>query len=215
MPVSCTAAASRAPTDRSRPISSDPQLIVSGAFNEDGGHQAMRALLALSERPTAVFAANDLMAMGAMMAIRETGLMTPEDIAVVGFDDISGARLVYPALTTIRQFQHRMGQQAAEMLLERMSGQAVQHGRSVSMPYELVVRDSAWARRLGAQVCASVIFYQHLLQIHRPLRQRLGADQRGSRDHHLSGSRALPGQLDRQSAAAAAGSGTNAKYRFC
>ena len=128
---------------RARELSRDPGLIATGSFNEDGGYQAMRCLLAQDARPTAVFAANDLMAMGAMMAMREAGLAAPDDIAVIGFDDIPSARLVYPALTTIRQFQRQMGQRAAEMLLERLGGQAGESGRSVSMPYELVIRDSA------------------------------------------------------------------------
>ena len=121
----------------------DADLIATGSYNEDGGYQAMKELLRLDPLPTAVFAANDVMAMGAMLAIRGAGLLVPADVAVVGFDDIPSAKLVYPALTTIRQFQHRMGQHAAEMLLERLQGQAVQHGRSVSMHYELVIRDSA------------------------------------------------------------------------
>ena len=118
-------------------------LIATGAFNEDGGYQAMNTLLTLPAPPSAVFAANDLMAMGALVALREAGLAVPADMAVVGFDDIASAKLVYPALTTIRQSQRLMGQRAAEMLLERIRGQAGQNGRSISMPYELVIRDSA------------------------------------------------------------------------
>ena len=103
----------------------------------------MNTLLTLPAPPSAVFAANDLMAMGALVALREAGLAVPADMAVVGFDDIASAKLVYPALTTIRQSQRLMGQRAAEMLLERIRGQAGQNGRSISMPYELVIRDSA------------------------------------------------------------------------
>ena len=128
-------------------MSSDLQpesaLIATGAFNADGGYRAMQELLRLPERASAVFAANDLMAMGALVAFREAGLAVPADVAVVGFDDIASAMLVYPALTTIRQSQRLMGQRAAEMLLERIRGEAEPQGRSVSMPYELVIRDSA------------------------------------------------------------------------
>ncbi len=120
-----------------------PNLMARGAYNEQGGYQAMRRLLALDDVPTAIFAANDLMAMGAMVAIREAGLAIPDDMAIVGFDDIASARLISPSLTTIRQFQHRMGQRAAEMLLERIRGQAGPSGRSESMQYELVIRESA------------------------------------------------------------------------
>jgi len=83
------------------------------------------------------------MAMGAMAAIRQAGLSIPDDIAVVGFDDIPAARLVYPALTTIAQPQRQMGQRAAEMLFERLNGSAPDMGRNEQIPYELVIRDSA------------------------------------------------------------------------
>lgn len=119
------------------------QLISSGAYSEDGGYQAMKRLLELESPPDAVFAANDLMAMGAMIAIRETGLSIPDEIAVMGFDDIPTARLVYPALTTIAQFQRQLGQRAAQMLMERINGSAPNSGRSEAMPYKLIRRDSA------------------------------------------------------------------------
>ena len=121
----------------------EPALVAIGVYNAEGGYRAMRQLLGLDHPPTAIFAANDLMAMGAMVAIREANLAIPDDIAIVGFDDIASAKLVYPALTTIRQFQHCMGQRAAEMLLERIRGQAIEEGRSEPMQYELVIRYSA------------------------------------------------------------------------
>ncbi len=103
----------------------------------------MCELLKVSPLPTAIFAANDLMGIGAMMAIREAGLSAPEDIAVVGFDDIPAARLVHPPLTTVTQFQHQIGKRAAEMVFERILGSAPEEGRSIEMPFELIVRDSA------------------------------------------------------------------------
>ncbi len=112
-------------------------------FVEGGGYEAMRELLLLSPRPTAVFAANDLLAMGALVALRETGLQVPDDVAVVGFDDIPAARLVHPPLTTVAQFPQQLGQRAAELLFERLSGAAPQGGRREESPYELVVRKSA------------------------------------------------------------------------
>jgi LacI family transcriptional regulator len=124
-------------------IALDEDLIQLGdAFTEAGGHVGMRRMLALSPRPTAVFAANDLMAMGALMALRQAGLRIPHDMAVVGFDDIPAARLVTPPLTTISQFQERLGRRAAEMSLERLSGAASGPARSVEMPFELVVRET-------------------------------------------------------------------------
>ncbi len=102
----------------------------------------MRALLNLSPRPTAVFAANDLIAMGALVALREAGLVVPEDMAVMGFDDIPAAKLMRPALTTITLFQDRLGRRAAEMLLERLEGTAPEGGRCEELPYELIIRES-------------------------------------------------------------------------
>ncbi len=121
----------------------DRALISSGAYSESGGYVAMGKLLQQGQRPTAVFAANDLMAMGAMLAIREVGLSIPDDIAVMGFDDIPTAMLVYPALTTVTQFQRDLGKRAAEMLFERLNGSAPDKGRSQEMPCQLIIRQSA------------------------------------------------------------------------
>jgi LacI family transcriptional regulator len=124
-------------------ITSDESLIRDGDFKEDGGYKAMQELLTLSPRPTAVFAANDMMAMGALLAVREAGLHVPQDVALVGFDDTPVTRLVTPSLTTVTQFQERLGRRAAEMLFERLDGTAPEHGRYEEMPYELIVRESA------------------------------------------------------------------------
>jgi LacI family transcriptional regulator len=121
----------------------DEALIKNGYYAEKGGYEAMQDLLAQSRRPRAVFAANDLMAMGAMLAIREAGLRIPQDIAIAGFDDIPAARLVNPPLTTINQFQESLGRKAAEMLFERLCGDIAEEGRTVEAPFDLVLRDSA------------------------------------------------------------------------
>jgi LacI family transcriptional regulator len=113
------------------------------SYNESGGYQGMQLILESGNPPSAVFAANDLMAIGAMKAIRDAGLAVPKDIAVVGFDDIPAAQMVTPALTTIRQFQEEMGKRAAQLLIERLNGDAPSFGRIVEMPYELVIRESA------------------------------------------------------------------------
>jgi LacI family transcriptional regulator len=123
-------------------LPADEMLIQTGDFNEQGGYQAMRSLLSLECPPTAVFAANDLMAMGAYLAIKEASLKIPEDVAVIGFDNIPTAKLVSPPLTTIDQFQHRAGQRAAEMLFERMDGNSPISGRSEELPHQLIVRAS-------------------------------------------------------------------------
>jgi LacI family transcriptional regulator len=121
----------------------DEALIRDTGFTEQGGYEGMQELLGLSSAPTAVFAANDLMAMGALVAAREAGLRVPSDIAIVGFDDIPVAKLVNPPLTTIAQFAEQIGKRAAEMLVERLSGALAEQGRCEEMPHELIVRESA------------------------------------------------------------------------
>ncbi len=124
-------------------IAPDERLIETADFNEQGGYQGMNALLKHAGGLTAVFASNDLMAIGAMQAIREAGLRVPEDIAVVGFDDIPAAGLISPGLTTISQHQEQIGRRAAQMLFERLNGDTPEGGRTESMPFELIVRQSA------------------------------------------------------------------------
>jgi LacI family transcriptional regulator len=119
------------------------EYVIRCDFTETGGYLGTQALLALPTRPDAVFAANDVMAMGALAAIQAAGLQVPADIAVMGFDDIPLARLLTPPLTTVRQYQTQLGRRAAELLLERLSGTYVGPGRSQEMPYEIVPRTSA------------------------------------------------------------------------
>ncbi len=103
----------------------------------------MRALLENVPSLTAVFAANDLIAIGALNALHEARVRVPKDIAVVGFDNIPSAELVSPALTTITQFQERLGQRAAQLIFERLGGNVAVGGRCEEMPYQLVIRESA------------------------------------------------------------------------
>jgi LacI family transcriptional regulator len=121
----------------------DTKLIQRGSYNEEGGFETMQTLLALAKPPTAIFAANDLMAMGAMSVIHKAGLRIPNDIAVMGFDDIPSAKLMNPSLSSVAQEQRRMGQRAADMLFERLSATAPPNGRSEEMPYQLILRESA------------------------------------------------------------------------
>lgn len=119
--------------------------IVEGDFTADGGRRAMAALLRIRPPVTAVVAANDLMAIGAMEALRQAGARIPEDVAVVGFDDITFASLVSPALTTVAQPKYRMGQMAMERLLQLLDGADVRTRQTVLVP-ELVIRESCGAR---------------------------------------------------------------------
>jgi DNA-binding LacI/PurR family transcriptional regulator len=124
----------------------DETLIASGDFTADGGRAAAVALLAGGSRFSAVVAANDLMAIGAMEALRAAGRRVPADVAVVGFDDITFASLVSPALTTVAQPKYRMGQLAMERLLELMAGASPAGQRTVLEP-RLIVRESCGAQR--------------------------------------------------------------------
>jgi LacI family transcriptional regulator len=124
---------------RAHNLEPEEALIVQGDFSEAGGYDAMRQLL--PHRPDAVFAASDIMAVGAMRAIREAGLRVPEDIAVAGFDDMPFAARNDPPLTTIRQPIHRTGGLAAETLIDLIEKPA-SPTRRVILPAELVVRTS-------------------------------------------------------------------------
>ncbi|HEY4387444.1 MAG TPA: LacI family DNA-binding transcriptional regulator [Ktedonobacteraceae bacterium] len=96
----------------------DPAIVVQGDFMPPSGRECASYLLTgVEERPTAIFAASDLMAFGAIAAAEQHGLRVPEDVAIVGFDDISSAAHIRPALTTVRQPLYEMGQRAMELLL--------------------------------------------------------------------------------------------------
>lgn len=102
-------------------ITFDPALVVHGNGRLDGGERALRTLARLAELPTAVFCYNDITAIGLISAARQAGLSVPDDLAVVGFDDIPLAAHVYPSLTTVAQPQRDMGRQAMNMALALMA----------------------------------------------------------------------------------------------
>jgi LacI family transcriptional regulator len=117
----------------------DKTLVVQGNFFQPGGFTAMTKLLALPKPPTAIFAANDLTAFGAMEAIKEHGLRIPNDISVIGFDDIPMASQVYPPLTTVRQPLAEMGAAAVRMMIAKLRG-VEPPSKRITLPTELVVR---------------------------------------------------------------------------
>jgi LacI family transcriptional regulator len=121
----------------------DEELIRTATFLPEAGQKAARELLALPERPTAIFAASDVVAIGAMAAIQASGLAIPEDVAVVGFDDIFLAAHTQPPLTTIRVPAYGLGWTAAEILISMIEGEEVS---SVTLETELVIRDSCGGR---------------------------------------------------------------------
>jgi DNA-binding LacI/PurR family transcriptional regulator len=119
----------------------DASLVKDGAYDPDTGYRAMQSLLELSPLPTALFAMNDVMAFGAMTAIYEAGLRIPEDIAVVGFDDIRLAAFSTPALTTVREPNIEHGCIAGTMLIDLINNKPIEHHHIV-LKTELKIRDS-------------------------------------------------------------------------
>ena len=117
--------------------------LVTGDWTSESGHLAGRRLLDTAELPTAVFVANDLMALGFVRAVGDAGLRVPEDISIVGFDDMPGAAYFVPGLTTIRQDLETLGQRCIDMLLAALAGTP---GDFPLVEATLVARESAIAR---------------------------------------------------------------------
>jgi LacI family transcriptional regulator, galactose operon repressor len=124
---------------RDRRMTQDPNLIVEGDFTEEGGHAAMQHLLPLT--PDAVFAASDAMAVGALRALRDANKRVPEDIALVGFDDMPFATRTDPPLTTVRQPIQRAGSVAVDTLIDLVA-HPDSPPRRIILPTELVIRAS-------------------------------------------------------------------------
>lgn len=123
----------------------DPQLVVqlnADSPRPDVGYEAAKKLLATSTPFTALFSWNDVSAIGAMQAIRQAGYRVPEDISVIGFDDITAASFHQPALTTIRQPLLDMGRIAARVLMNRIDNPTNSHPARVEVDPELIVRSS-------------------------------------------------------------------------
>lgn len=113
-----------------------------GYSTQADGYQGMKRLLALSDPPSAVFARNDFTAMGAISAARDCGLRIPDDVAIVGFDNVPLAAYATPPLTTVAQPTTEQGRKAAIMLLERIDGQAGREGREACFDCQLIIRES-------------------------------------------------------------------------
>jgi LacI family transcriptional regulator len=119
------------------------QLEIAADFTQGSGFEACQTLLAREPRPTAIFAANDAMAIGALAALFEAGLRVPVDVSVAGFDDIPMARYVQPPLTTVRVDIRGVGERATTRLLEAVgNGGRTHHNRREVLPVKLVIRES-------------------------------------------------------------------------
>lgn len=125
----------------SKEIPVDELLIQEGDFSFESGYLLARKLLSLPAPPTAIFAASDEMAIGAMKAVKEARLSVPKDVAIVGFDNIHMSTVVEPALTTISQPKYVIGRTAMEMLLNLIRKVPVSRQQTV-LPDELIVRES-------------------------------------------------------------------------
>jgi LacI family transcriptional regulator len=124
-------------------ISFNPRLVQRGDFQPPSGFVATQTFLShKSQRPTAIFACNDMMALGALSAIYKAGLRVPYDIAVVGCDDITLASYALPPLTTIQQPKYEMGKLAAQILIERVNHQRNGKVQRHLLPTKLIVRES-------------------------------------------------------------------------
>ncbi len=122
-------------------IGVDGVLIQEGDHKYDSGYNQMNKFLALDNPPTAIFAANDSMAMGAVKAVKAHGLRVPEDIGVVGFDNIQFSDIFEPSLTTVAQPFMEMGQRSMELLLKQINGETLTKNQHV-LDTRLIIRDS-------------------------------------------------------------------------
>lgn len=122
-------------------IPADEELVIRGNFDYESGYAAAETLLSLSPRPTAIFACNDLMAVGVLSAANRHGLRIPDDLSVIGFDDVRLASFTVPLLTTVGQPKHEIGVLAATWLLERIE-QPDQPPRKRMLDVSLKVRQT-------------------------------------------------------------------------
>jgi DNA-binding LacI/PurR family transcriptional regulator len=125
-----------------------PELIYRGDFREGGGYDGMKALMALPRRPSAVFVANNLMTLGAFRALHEAGIRIPDEVSLVGFDDMPWATSLNPPLTAVSQPSREIGSAAADLLLDRIArpDRAVRH---LILETTLIVRASCGATAAG------------------------------------------------------------------
>jgi LacI family transcriptional regulator len=123
-------------------VAFDPALCREGDFQYESGYRETCALLELSDPPTAIFASNDMQAIGALNALRARGMSVPRDMSIVGFDDLEIAALINPPLTTVRQPLAQMGSFAATMLLQLIEREPLGSSR-IELATELIVRESS------------------------------------------------------------------------
>jgi LacI family transcriptional regulator len=126
-------------------LKTEDQLIIYGDFSLESGYQMTHDLLAMTPRPTALFASNNFIAIGALKALHDAGLVVPEDMSVVGFDDLPAAIVVEPFLTVAFQPAYEMGQRATKRLLECLNGQVSDGVQEIVLPVSIIERKSTLA----------------------------------------------------------------------
>ena len=120
----------------------DPARIVPGENTMRSGQEAAMVLLSRLPMPTAIFCANDEMAIGAITVCKQKGLRVPEDVSIVGFDDVEIAEFYDPPLTTVRQPRRELGRRAMIELMALLDDERVETGRNIILPHTLIVRGS-------------------------------------------------------------------------
>jgi len=123
----------------------DPSMIIYGEYNQASGTRMTRQILKMPQRPTAIFAGNNFIAIGVLKGLQEAGLSVPEQVSVVGFDDLPLTLLIEPFLTVAAIPAYEMGYRAAELLLRQIMGEEEAGNRDIILPTELIIRRSCRA----------------------------------------------------------------------
>lgn len=124
-------------------IAVDEQLIRYGEFTLESGYEMAKQIMAYEKKPTALFAGNNFIAIGALKALHDLSLRVPEDIAVAGFDDLPVSLIVEPFLTAAAQPAYEMGLQATRLIIDRLKGKETSESKEILLPVELIVRKSS------------------------------------------------------------------------
>ncbi len=136
---------------RAAGLALERDLVVETTVDSPGGYRAMQQILTLDPRPSAIFAVNNMTALGAMQVLREQGLTVPDAVALVCFDDVEHLAILAPFMTVVDQPAEAFGSMAAQMLLERVGGRAGEKPRLVRLPTKLIVRVSCGAALAGVR----------------------------------------------------------------
>ncbi len=130
-------------------IASNPEREYYGSFTQASGYKLTRKVLMNTPRPTALFATNNFISFGVLKALQELGVRVPDDIAVVSFDDLPPALVIFPFLTVAAQPAYEMGKKAVKVLLNKLGSEPSEQIQEVVLPVEIVVRrSSGWLKEL-------------------------------------------------------------------